>query len=112
MASLFLPAALTCAAAQRPLVVVCEDLHWADAGTLAATSFLLRAIDTEGSWSPDGRYIYFPSDRSGGPQVFRVPAARGTPERVTSERSYKARPRLSPSALFTAMMSARSWKLA
>ena len=26
-----------------------------------------RAIDTEGSWSPDGKYIYFTSDRSGGP---------------------------------------------
>ena len=38
---------VTCAAAQSPLVVVCEDLHWADAGTLAATSFLLRAIHDE-----------------------------------------------------------------
>jgi TolB protein len=26
-----------------------------------------RAIDTEGSWSPDGRYIYFTSDLSGRP---------------------------------------------
>ncbi len=32
---------------QRPLVLQLEDLHWADAGTLAATSFLLRAIDRE-----------------------------------------------------------------
>ncbi|MDH3860886.1 MAG: Tol-Pal system beta propeller repeat protein TolB, partial [Gammaproteobacteria bacterium] len=31
-----------------------------------------RAIDTEGTWSPDGDYIYFTSDRSGGPQVYRV----------------------------------------
>ena len=28
----------------RPLVLVLEDLHWADAATLAATSFLLRAV--------------------------------------------------------------------
>jgi len=55
-----------------------------------------RAIDTEGTWSPDGRYIYFTSDRSGGPQVYRVSANGGTPERVTFEGSYNARPRLSP----------------
>ena len=55
-----------------------------------------RAIDTEGTWSPDGRYIYFTSDRSGGPQIYRVAATGGTPERVTFEGSYNARPRLSP----------------
>ncbi|MGD8485761.1 MAG: AAA family ATPase, partial [Chloroflexota bacterium] len=34
--------------AQRgPLVLQLEDLHWADAGTLAATSFLLRALERE-----------------------------------------------------------------
>ncbi|MEL7185712.1 MAG: Tol-Pal system beta propeller repeat protein TolB, partial [Pseudomonadota bacterium] len=55
-----------------------------------------RAIDTEGSWSPDGQHIYFTSDRSGGPQVYRIDAEGGTPERVTFEGSYNARPRLSP----------------
>ena len=55
-----------------------------------------RAIDTEGTWSPDGRYIYFTSDRAGGPQVYRVAANGGTPERITFEGSYNARPRLSP----------------
>ena len=34
-------------AQRQPLVLQLEDLHWADAGTLATTSFLLRAIDTE-----------------------------------------------------------------
>ena len=55
-----------------------------------------RAIDTEGTWSPDGRYIYFTSDRAGGPQVYRVAADGGSPERITFEGSYNARPRLSP----------------
>ena len=55
-----------------------------------------RAIDTEGSFSPDGRYVYFNSDRSGGPQVYRVSVRGGTPERVTFEGGYNARPRLSP----------------
>ncbi len=55
-----------------------------------------RAIDTEGTWSPDGRHIYFTSDRAGGPQVYRVPASGGSPERITFDGSYNARPRLSP----------------
>jgi TolB protein len=55
-----------------------------------------RAIDTEGTWAPDGQTIYFTSDRSGGPQVYRVGINGGTPERVTFEGSYNARPRLSP----------------
>lgn len=63
-----------------------------------------RAIDTEGSFSPDGRHIYFTSDRSGGPQIYRVPVRGGTPERVTFEGSYNARPRLSPDGEKIAMV--------
>ncbi len=63
-----------------------------------------RAIDTEGSWSPDGQYVYFTSDRSGGPQIYRIAAGGGTPERVTFEGSYNARPRLSPDGKKLAMV--------
>lgn len=55
-----------------------------------------RAIDTEATWSPDGNTVYFTSDRSGGPQVYKVGLNGTSPERVTFEGSYNARPRLSP----------------
>ena len=55
------------------------------------------AIDTEAAWSPDGESIYFTSDRSGGPQVYRVETYLGAKvERVTFEGSYNARPRVAP----------------
>jgi len=35
------------------------------------------------SWSRDGRWIYFQSDRSGADEVWRIPATGGSEERVT-----------------------------
>ncbi len=54
------------------------------------------AIDTEPAWSLDGTEIYFTSDGTGGPQVYRVPADGGRAQRVTFEGRYNASPRLSP----------------
>lgn len=63
-----------------------------------------RSIDTEGTWSPDGSTIYFTSDRSGGPQVYKMSASGSRPERVTFDGSYNARPRLSPDGTKLAMV--------
>ena len=81
------------------------DIHVIDINSRRSTRLTThRAIDTEGTWSPDGDYIYFTSDRSGGPQVYRVSATGGSPERVTFEGSYNARPRLSPDGRKLAMV--------
>jgi len=81
------------------------DIYVLDINTKEASRLTThRAIDTEGSWSPDGRYIYFTSDRSGGPQVYRVAATGGNAERITFEGSYNARPRLSPDGSKLAMV--------
>ena len=73
------------------------DIHILDLASRETTRLTTnRSIDTEGTWAPDGRYIYFTSDRSGGPQIYRVGVNGGSPERITFEGSYNARPRLSP----------------
>jgi TolB protein len=54
------------------------------------------SIETEASWSNDGKQVYFTSDRSGGPQIYKVASAGGTPTRVTFEGSYNASPRIAP----------------
>ncbi len=35
------------------------------------------------AWSHDGKWIYFASDRTGGYQIWRMPSAVGTPEKMT-----------------------------
>ena len=54
------------------------------------------AIETEPAWSLDGQQIYFTSDASGGPQVYRIAADGGSAQRVTFEGPYNARPRIAP----------------
>ena len=39
--------------------------------------------ESQPSWSRDGRFIYFQSDREGGPDVWRMPATGGSAERLT-----------------------------
>ncbi len=81
------------------------DINILDLATRKVTRLTTnRAIDTEGTWAPDGRAIYFTSDRSGGPQVYRVGVNGDSPERITFEGSYNARPRLSPDGSKLAMV--------
>jgi TolB protein len=55
------------------------------------------AVDTEAVWSPDGKTIYFTSDRAGSAQIYRLdPGSPQRVQRVTFNVPYAARPRLSP----------------
>lgn len=74
------------------------DIYTLDLGTQVLRQLTDNpAIDSEAVWAPDGQSIYFMSDRSGGPQIYRTPAQPGgRAERVTFEGSYNARPRISP----------------
>ena len=82
------------------------DIHILDLGSRQLTRVTThRAIDTEGTWSPDGESIYFTSDRGGSPQIYRVGVNGGNPERITFEGSYNARPRLSPDGTKLALVT-------
>ena len=74
------------------------NLYILDLGTQQLTRLTDGpAIDTEGAWAADGQSVYFTSDRSGGPQVYRIGVEPGAkPRRITFGGSYNARPRLSP----------------
>ncbi|HYA20379.1 MAG TPA: Tol-Pal system protein TolB, partial [Burkholderiales bacterium] len=42
------------------------------------------------------KWIIFTSDRGGSPQIYRMPAGGGTPERLTFEGNYNVSPHFSP----------------
>ncbi len=63
------------------------------------------SIDTEPTYSHDGKFIYFVSDRGGSPQIYRMPAAGGLPERVTFTGSYNISPALSGDGRWIAYIS-------
>ena len=87
------------------------DIHTLDLTTRKISRLTTnRSIDTEGTWSPDGREIYFTSDRGGSPQIYKISSVGGAPSRITFEGNYNARPRLSPDGKKLAMVHLRNGK--
>jgi TolB protein len=68
------------------------------------------SIDTEPRYSPDGKWIYFTSDRGGSPQIYRMPSGGGDAQRVTFEGSYNVSPRVSPDGRSLAYITRNSGK--
>jgi TolB protein len=63
------------------------------------------AIDTEPAFTADGKFIYFVSDRGGSPQIYKVSAGGGNPERVTFSGTYNISPSISPDGRWLAYIS-------
>jgi TolB protein len=55
-----------------------------------------EAADTEASWAPDSKSLYFTSDRGGSPQIYKVSVQGGDPQRITFDGSYNANAHVSP----------------
>jgi TolB protein len=83
------------------------DIHSLDLTTQVLRQLTTDdAIDSEATWSPDGRNIYFMSDRAGAPQIYRVGTEAGQrATRVSFEGVYNARPRLSPDGKLIAVVN-------
>ena len=64
------------------------------------------AIDTEPEWAPDGKSLFFTSDRAGSPQIYQIGVTPGArPKRLTFGGNYNARPRVSPDGVQLAMVT-------
>lgn len=78
------------------------DIYLLDLGSQQLTRLTDDpGIDTEAMFTPGGEALYFTSDRSGNPQVYKLALGMGTgsgerPRRVTFTGAYNARPRVSP----------------
>jgi TolB protein len=54
------------------------------------------SIDTEPTWSVNGRSLLFTSDRGGGPQIYQMDLRNQRIQRITFDGSYNARASFSP----------------
>jgi TolB protein len=66
-------------------------------------------INTEPSFSADGKHLYFTSDRGGSAQIYRIRVdGTGQPERISFQGSFNARPVVSPNGQTMAFVARRS----
>ena len=80
------------------------DVYVIDIATTQARQITKnRAIDTEPDWL-DNNTLVFTSDRSGGPQIYKVSASGGRAERMTFEGNYNASPSVAPDGSGIAMV--------
>ncbi len=64
------------------------------------------SITTEADWAPDGKSLYFTSDRAGEPQIYRIGVTPGSiPQRITFTDEYNAGPHVSPDGKLLAMVT-------
>jgi len=83
------------------------DIYMLDLATQQLTRLTDdQSIDTEGVFAPDGSTIYFTSDRSGNPQIYKLTlGSTERPRRVTFQGAYNARPRVSPDGKQLALLT-------
>jgi TolB protein len=62
------------------------------------------SIDTEPAWAPNGKYLYFTSNRGGKPQIYRLDLMTRKADRMTFVGNYNARPMLTPDNKYLIMM--------
>jgi len=77
----------------------------ADSGEQIARLTNAPGIDTSAAFSPDGAQIAFVSERSGGAQIYVMPAAGGEARRVTFHGSHNTDPAWSPDGTKLAYVS-------
>ena len=97
--------ALACGAASLGPIVMTQLYLISRSGENPRRLTTSQAIDTEPVFAPDGRGIYFVSDRGGGPQVYRTTASGSNVERITFAGAYNISPAISPDGRTMAYIS-------
>jgi TolB protein len=84
-----------------------SQLYLLDAAGAGEPKRLIQssAIDTEPTFTSDGKTLYFVSDRGGAPQIYRTPVLGGSAERVTFGAAYNISPAVSPDGKWLAYIS-------